>query len=296
MPAPFSADIMDGKLYGRGAFDMKGSIAACMAAIKALAEAKVPLAGDLLLSAVADEEYASIGTADIVKRYKVDGAIVTEPTRGMNLCLAHKGFVWLEVEVFGRAAHGSRFNEGIDANMRMGRFLVELEQQERSLREQIGHPLVGPPSLHAPLIQGGTELSAYASHCRLSIERRTIPGESEAQTIGELQQIVDKLTAADNSFRAKVKSLFARQPFEVSAEAAIVRAVDRAAAKVLGRQPEHIGEAFWADAALFAEAGVETVMIGPIGTGAHAEVEWVELDSLANLAQILAETAIDYCG
>jgi acetylornithine deacetylase len=274
---------------------MKGSVAANMTAVKALVEAGVTLGGDVLIAAVADEEYASLGTADVIERYSVDGAIVTEPTE-LNLCPAHKGFIWLEVETMGRAAHGSRFNEGIDANMRMGRFLAELERLEQSLRTQAGHPLVGPPSLHAAIIEGGSEVSVYAAHCRLQIERRTIPGETEAQVIGEIQQIIDKLAAADPTFKATVKPFFVRDPFEVSAEAAIVQAVDRATTRVLGQRPQLIGAAYWADAALLAAAGVETVMIGPIGAGAHAAEEWVELQSLVDLAQILAETAIEYCG
>lgn len=295
MPAPFSAEIRNGKLYGRGAYDMKGSVAACITAVKALVDARVPLAGDVCLAAVADEEYASLGTADIITRYHVDGAVVAEPTTNMNLCLAHKGFIWLEVETIGRAAHGSRFNEGIDANMRMGRFLAELEKLEQSLRTQSGHALVGPPSLHAAILKGGTELSAYAAHCYLNIERRTIPGETETQVVGELQAIIDKLAAADPTFKASVKSLFVRDPFEVSAEADIARVVEKAATKVLGQAPARIGETFWADAALLSAAGIETVMIGPCGAGAHAKEEWVELQSLVDLARILAETAIEYC-
>lgn len=294
MPDPFSADIRDGKLYGRGAYDMKGSIAASMAAVKALVEAGLSLRGDLLLAAVADEEYASLGTADVVKRYKVDGAIVTEPTH-MRLCLAHKGFIWLEVETIGRAAHGSRFDEGIDANMRMGRFLAELDKLEQQLRQRPGHPLVGPPSLHAALLKGGSELSAYAARCQLSIERRTIPGESEAQVLAELQAIIDRLSQADPTFKAQVKSLFVRHPFSVSPEADLVGVVERAAAPLLGQPPAHIGQPFWADTALLAEAGVETVMIGPSGEGAHAKEEWVDLDSLAQFAQILVRVVQDYC-
>ena len=127
MPAPFSAAIHDGKLYGRGAYDMKGSLAACMTTVKALSEAGAPLSGEVLIAAVADEEYASLDTADLIKHCRVDGAIVTEAT-DLNICLAHRGFIWLEVETIGRAAHGSRFDLGIDANMRMGRFLAELDK------------------------------------------------------------------------------------------------------------------------------------------------------------------------
>lgn len=295
MVDPFSAEIRAGRLYGRGAFDMKGSVAGCLAAVKALVEAKVPLGGDLLLAAVADEEYASLGTAGIANHYQVDGAIVAEPTREMNLCLAHKGFIWLEVETFGQAAHGSRFDLGLDANMRMGRFLAQLDSLEQQLRNRPGHPLVGPPSLHAALLKGGTELSAYAAHCSLKIERRTIPGETEAQVVAELQDLIDQLAAADPAFKAQVTPFFTRDPFEVSPEAGLVAVVERAAAKVLGRTPARIGETFWADAALLSAAGVETIMIGPLGAGAHAIEEWVDLQSVVDLAHLLAEAAIDYC-
>src|SRR5689334_8034224 len=126
MPEPFSAAIRDGKLYGRGAYDMKGSLAACMTAAKALADSKALVAGSVVVAAVADEEYGSLGTAAVIPECKTDGAIVTEPT-ALNVCLAHKGYLWIEIETQGRAAHGSRFQEGIDANMRMGKFLAALE-------------------------------------------------------------------------------------------------------------------------------------------------------------------------
>jgi acetylornithine deacetylase len=213
----------------------------------------------------------------------------------MNLCLAHKGFIWLEVETFGRAAHGSRFDLGIDANMRMGRFLAELDGLEQALRHRPGHALLGPPSLHAALLQGGTELSAYAARCSLKIERRTLPGETEAGVIAELQALIDRLTAADPTFDARITPLFVREPFEISPQAHIVSVVEQAAAKVLNRVPARIGETFWADAALLSAAGVETVMIGPIGGGAHAIEEWVDLQSLVDLAQLLAEAAANYC-
>jgi acetylornithine deacetylase len=294
MAEPFSGAVQDGRLYGRGAYDMKGSLAAGMAAAKALVDAGVSLAGDLLVAAVADEEYASLGTADLIERYEVDAAIVTEPTE-LDICLAHKGFIWLEVETLGRAAHGSRFDLGVDANMRMGRFLTELEELERALRARPGHPLVGPPSLHAAMIEGGTELSAYAARCRLRIERRTIPGETEEQVMAELQTIVDRLAAADPSFQATLRSFFVREPFEVSADAAIVQSLSRAAERVLGRTPKMVGDTPWMDSAMLAAAGVETVVIGPAGAGSHSHEEWVEVESGVRLAEILAETARSYC-
>jgi acetylornithine deacetylase len=295
MSDPFSAEIREGKLYGRGAYDMKGSLAAQMAAAKALVDHGVSLGGDLLIAAVADEEYASIGTADILNDYQPDGAIVTEPT-SLELCLAHKGFIWLQVETRGRAAHGSRFDLGVDANMRMGRFLAELDELEKALRRREGHPLVGPPSLHAATLQGGSELSMYAAQCLLGIERRTIPGEDEAQVIGELQGIIDRLMAEDDSFVATLHVVLTRDPFEAAAGSKMAQAVHDSVADVTGQAPKHVGDAPWMDSALLAAAGVDTVVIGPHGDGAHAAEEWVSLDSVADLAAILTKAAIGYCG
>jgi len=295
MPEPFSAAIRDGRLYGRGAYDMKGSLAALMAAAKALAESGAMVAGSLVVAAVADEEYGSLGTAAVIRELHTDAAIVTEPT-ALKVCLAHKGYLWIEVETAGRAAHGSRFQDGIDANMRMGRFLVELDRLERHLRMRPLHALVGPPSLHAAMMSGGTGLSTYAASCKLQIERRTVPGETEAQAVREIQEIADKLAADDPTFHATVRCFFAREPFEVGPPARIVQVVDRATEQVLGRNPAHFGDTPWMDAALLAAAGTETVVIGPAGAGAHAVEEWVDIESVAQLAEILVRAAVEYCG
>ena len=297
MAEPFSGSIRDGKVYGRGAFDMKGSLAASMAAAKALADGRVRgvrLKGDLLLAAVADEEYGSLGTTDLLQHVRADGAIVTEPT-ALDVCLAHKGYLWIEVEVRGRAAHGSKFELGVDANMKMGHFLHRLSGLERDLRGRKPHPLVGPPSLHAALLKGGAGLSTYAPTSTVEIERRTVPGETEAQAVAEIQTIVDSLAASDADFSAAVRPFFVRDPFEVAPHAAIVRALDATVQKVLGRPPAHIGDTPWMDAALLAAAGVETVVCGAKGAGAHSGEEWVDLDSVMKLAEILAQAAIEYC-
>lgn len=295
MAEPFSGSIRDGRVYGRGSFDMKGSLAACMAAAKALVDSGVRLRGDVLVAAVADEEYGSLGTRDLIQRVRVDGAIVTEPT-ALEICVAHKGYLWIEVTVTGRAAHGSKFDLGIDANMKMGQFLSRLSALERDLRARKPHPLVGPPSLHAAMLAGGTGLSTYAASSTVQTERRTIPGETERQAVDEIQAIVNALAAEDADFHAVVRPFFVRNPFEVAPDAPIVQAVDRAAAKVRGKVAAHIGDTPWMDAALLQEAGIETVVCGAAGAGAHSDVEWVDLESVVKLAEILAEAAVDYCG
>jgi len=291
---PFGGELREGRVYGRGAQDMKGSLAAMIAATKALLDAGIRLRGDLLITGVADEEHSSIGTEALVKAVNADGAIVTEPS-DMHVCRAHRGFIWFEVETLGRAAHGSRYKEGIDANMRMGRFLAELEKLEQELLQRTPHELTGPPSLHAALIQGGTEISKYAERCKLTIERRTVPGETVEGATAELQEIIDRLAKQDATFKATVKATFWREPFEVREDAYIVQVVDNALDERLGYHPEHTGQTFWTDAALLAEAGMETVLLGPTGYGLHSAEEWVELESVVNLAYILAESAIEYC-
>lgn len=294
MAQPFSGEIKDGRLYGRGAYDMKGSLASMIGAVKALVDAGVQPGGDLLIAVVADEEFGSVGTEDLVKHYHTDSAIVTEPT-DLALCRAHRGYIWYEVETFGRAAHGSRYKEGIDANMRMGRFLAQLDKLEQDLRNRPAHPLTGPPSLHASQITGGTEPSIYSAYCLLKVERRTVSGETEAQITGELQAIIDRLASEDPTFKASVRPVFARESFEIAADAPIVRVVEELTTKRLGQPPEHIGQTFWTDAAILAGAGIDTVLIGPTGHGLHSAEEWVDIQSVLDLAHILAETAISYC-
>jgi len=294
MDAPFSPRIEDGRMYGRGTQDMKGSLAAHLAAMRALQEADVELAGDLIVAAVIDEEHKSVGTEAVVERYDADGAVVTEPT-DLKLALAHKGFVWVDVETRGRAAHGSRPDEGIDANIHMGRVLARLDDLEQALRDREGHPLVGAPSLHAPQIEGGTASSVYSAQCRLLVERRTIPGESEAQAVAEVQKILDALAAADASVDASCEAAFSRRPFEVSPDAPIAEAVRDAGAAVLGEVPPDVGQTFWTDAALLSAAGTESVVLGPVGDGLHTTEEWVDLDSVVQLADLLVRTARRYC-
>jgi acetylornithine deacetylase len=294
MADPFAANVRGGRLYGRGAHDMKGSLAACLGAAKILADAGVRLRGDFVVAAVADEEYGSLGTMDLIKRCRVDAAIVTEPTN-MEVCLAHKGYIWIEVETHGKAAHGSRFTEGVDAVMRMGRFLAALDRLEQALRTGPAHPLVGPPSLHAATIQGGTGLSTYAASCRLQIERRTVPGETMDGAVSQIRGIVDRLAAKDSSFVADVRPFFAREPFEIAPDAGIVRTLVAASSAVLGRQPALVGDTPWMDAALLAAAGIETVVMGPRGAGEHSNVEWVDVETVIQTAEILARTAAAYC-
>jgi acetylornithine deacetylase len=291
MDAPFAPRIEGDRLYGRGAYDMKGSLAAIMLAACSLAG----LRGDLLVTAVADEEYASVGTQGITQAYRADAAVVTEPTGAGRICVAHKGFAWLAVETTGRAAHGSKPDLGIDAIAHMGRVLAGLEELSSELERGPGHPLLGAPSVHASLIEGGQELSSYPGSCRLQIERRTLPGETPESVRAEVESIVRGLTTADPAFQGRAELFFWRDPFEVNTDEEIVRVLDDNVATVTGSRPQLYGDTPWMDAALLSAAGIPTVVYGPGGGGAHAVEEWSNLDEVKSCAEVLARVAREFC-
>jgi acetylornithine deacetylase len=288
MDEPFRPRIADGRLYGRGAYDMKGAVAAAMCAV--VDAVRLGLRGDLVLTAVADEELASVGTAAALERVHADAAVVCEPTE-LRLAVAHKGFAGFEVETSGRAAHGSRPDLGVDAISKMGRVLVELDALDGRLRERSPHPLLGSGSLHASLIAGGQEYSSYPERCVVTGERRTLPGESAADVERELAEVLAAARAADPGLVAEARLLVARDAFELDPEHDLVRAVARAAGG-----PEVVGVPFWADSGLIAAAGIPTVLFGPAGAGAHADVEWVDLASLDRCREVYVEVARALCG
>jgi acetylornithine deacetylase len=263
--------VADGLIYGRGAYDMKASLAAIM--ITGREARALRLKGDLIVTAVADEEVASIGTAAVLEQFHADFGIVTEPTE-LRLCLAHKGFVWLEVETTGVAAHGSRADLGVDAIAHMGRILTGVLDLEARLRHSPRHGLLGTGSIHASLIEGGQEMSTYPARCVAKLERRTVPGEDGASSSLEIEKLI-------GDEKATVRVLLERPPSEVAPDHRISRAVAQAAG-----DPVMIGVAYWMDMALLNAAGIPTVAFGPEGHGAHADVEWVNVASVEKCVEV----------
>jgi acetylornithine deacetylase len=288
---PWSAEQRDERMYGRGACDMKSGIAAMCAAAATATEALRGDHGELVIAAVVDEEYESAGTRALVDwNVRADAAIVTEPTR---LCImpAHRGFVWADITVHGVAAHGSRWELGVDAIRHAGLFLAELDRYDADELPRREHALLGRPSVHASLIEGGTGMSTYPDRCTLRLERRTIPGESPDDVRRELDAIVSELVRRRASFRADVQLTFAQAPSDVATDTPVVRVLDEAL-RACGEAVRIEGMSAWTDAALLNAAGVPAICFGPGDIAlAHAAVEYVPIREIERAAQVLDEFA-----
>ncbi len=291
MADPFTAREEGGKIFGRGALDIKSGVAAAFSAAIALAAGSSQ--GSCLFAGVVDEEFESLGTQKLVERWRADAAIVLEPTQ-LRVAVAHKGFAWFRIETEGRAAHGSMPEEGRDAIRMMGRILLELDRLDQELASRAPHRWLGPPSLHASVIQGGVEPSSYPAHCRLEVERRTLPGESRDQVETELQEVIRR---AGEATPGRGEMTLWRAPYEIAADHAIVRAVSEACdvrRGGLGRS-ELCGVPFWTDTAILAEKGIPGVVFGPAGANMHGAEEFVEIASVIECAEILLRTIGQFC-
>jgi acetylornithine deacetylase len=293
MKSPFDPVIANGRLYGRGAEDMKGGVAAMIGAVRRLVETGGLPAGKLIVAAVADEEYASVGAEALVTHFKADAAIVTEPTHLM-IATGHKGFAWIEILVEGVAAHGSRPREGRDAILRMGRVLNCLEVLDRKLQSRAPHPIMGTSSLHASMITGGCELSTYPDRCLLQLERRSVEGETGHTALAELEEIISKLRFEDPELKAQARLMFDRLPYQTPSQHFLVPALETLLQKA-GCSPHQGGASFWTDASILGHAGIPSVIFGPGGAGLHSAEEFVQIDQVLLCRDILAELARYVC-
>lgn len=295
--APLDPVVENGRLHGRGSYDMKAGVAALMVAAARVHDR--PHRGDVMLALVADEEDASTGTEEVLAHTRragtaLDAAIVAEPT-GLDVVTCHKGFVWAEVTLTGVAAHGSRPDLGVDAVAKAGAFLTGLDRLAADLAARPGHPTLGSGSVHAGVISGGQETSSYPDRCRITVERRTVPGEDAATFAAELHAILDPIVADHPGLGGMITTGLERHPLDGDPTRGIAPALATALAEVTGRPAHHRGEAFWTDAALLAGAGIPTVLVGVDGAGAHAAAEWVDLDSLHRATRAVRRAVSAWC-
>ena len=300
MAEPYSGEVRDGRLYGRGAIDMKGSLAATMAATKSLIDSGITLRGSVIFTYVADEEYASIGTSAIaydIRQGRLrgpDGAVNTEAT-GLRVGIGHKGFTWLEVVTEGKAAHGSRPDLGVDAIAQMGKLLVEVDRLQEQLAAGDQHSLLGAGSVHASLVNGGREMSSYPARCTLKLERRTVPSETADSVAEEIEKIISRLSTEDSAFHASSRVMLVRNPWQADPRSQIVKTTAAAIEAVTGAPSATMTQTGWLDSALLGDVGIPTVICGPSGEGLHAEVESIDVTSLGTCTEIYAEIIRRFC-
>ena len=289
---PFAADVRGNRIYGRGSSDMKAGIAAmCAAALHAGSSSS----RQILIAAVADEEYESLGMRALIESgVRADAAIITEPTR-LAICPAHRGFVWVDVTFRGRAAHGSRYDIGVDAITHAGLVLAELERLERTREHGRHHSLLGRGSLHASMIRGGVGMSTYPEECVLSIERRTLPGETADTAVKEIEEACAAVRARDPRLDVRISQTTSQLPSDVSTEAPIVRRLKHAMESE-GVPISIEGMSAWTDAALLNAAGIPTVCFGPGDIAlAHAAEEFVPVSEIETATRVLGRVVRDWC-
>ena len=293
MTAPFDPVIGDGRLYGRGSQDMKSGVAAMVdAAVRMARNGGLPR-GRLVVAAVADEEHASAGAEALVEVHSADGAVVTEPTN-LRVATAHKGFEWVEVETRGRAAHGSRPDDGRDAILDMGRVLGRLETVEAGFAAGRTHPRLGRASLHASTIHGGQALSVYPDRCVLGVERRTLAGEAGDVGLSEVRRALSALAREDGDFDASARQLLTRPPHEIADDHPLCGEL-RQILRRRGLDDAPTGMSFWTDAAILGRAGTPAVLFGPTGAGLHGLEEYVEVDSVGVCRDALVDLIRAFC-
>ncbi|GJP91855.1 hypothetical protein CBS63078_1617 [Aspergillus niger] len=280
-------------IFGRGALDMKSGLAAEMAALATVKAKKIPLRGDVIFTAVSDEEDASQGTRDVIAAgWRADGAVIPEPTNRV-LITAHKGFVWFEVDILGTAAHGSDPASGVDAILQAGWFLTALEEYQSRLPVD---EMIGPASLHCSLIHGGEEPSSYPSRCTVTIEFRTIPVQSDESILSDLKNILGGIAQIKPTFRYnEPRMTLSRPSYKLPVEHPLVQQTAAIAREVYGEYPTIDSMAIWCDAALLAATGIPTIVIGQAGQGLHAKEEWVDVQSIREAEEIFVRLISEFC-
>jgi acetylornithine deacetylase len=289
---PLNPERRDGNVYGRGTFDMKGGLAAMMVAANRAYLSGIQ--GQVIVAAVADEEHASFGTEEVLEQFTAEVGIVAEPTM-LGLTIAHKGFSWFDIIIHGRAAHGSRHDLGIDAIAKAGHALVALEKHAQEILTRNKIEFLETGSLHASIIKGGEEVSSYPAECTISIERRTVPGETHESVTAEITTILEELVATVPDFNYTLIEGLARRPLQVSRDHPIVHSIQNRFQDHTGTPVTVRGEWYWTDAALMNDAGIPSVLFGVDGEGAHAATEWATEASVHTVTDVITDVVIDWC-
>ena len=294
---PFGGLLAEGRIYGRGATDMKGGLAAMIGAISAIQRAGTRLGGTVLLTAVVGEEQDQIGTRTLVEGgLQADFALVGEPTQLVPV-IAHKGDLCYRIRVQGKTAHSSAPRLGINAIDKMTDILVALRSLAAELQHK-KHAHLGSPMLSVCTVEGGTDTCVVPGSCAITVDRRLLPNETAEEADGEFQRLLDRLQAIDTQLTCSVKRFTTALPMETSPDSEIAKAAHRASTAVLGYEPQFACMHSTTDASWLVNAAkIPTVIIGPGNEAqAHQADEFVEVEQVTKGAQVMALVIVDLLG
>jgi len=300
---PFSPELRDGLLYGRGTVDMKGALACMMVAMRLLRDEKIPLRGDVIFAGVINEEDRSEGTEFLVRNGpRADRCVVGEPT-SMVMMAGHRGLEWLEFEFIGKGAHGGTPEKGINAISMAARFIRTVEQELQPQLAKRVHPLIGPAVMNFGVIRGGSQPSTVADRCIVQIDRRWIPSEKLDRVLGEYQELLDKLHEEDSRFQCKMTRIESNMatmdhmPMEIPLDDPLVMELKTTLQQIGIAEPRIAAFGGWTDASLISNFGkIPTIVFGPGELSvAHSRCEYVPVEELRKCTLAYAVLAAALC-
>jgi len=285
---PFGAEVSDGRMYGRGIADAKGSVAAMVMSAKALVESGAELGGSLVLNPVSDEEVGGFKGAKYVLdsgEIHPDHVVVGEITTN-RIAIAEKGIVWFKITTEGRTAHASTPWDGINAIDKMINLLKQIDGKIVTQLKQRKHPLTPPPSLNIGLITGGVKTNVVADKCEVTIDRRILPNETIEGATREMQEVIEYMKSQDPEFNAKMEVILTGSPIETSPDSQIVKMAQEVC-RSRGIPDEPVGYLQASDGRFYAEKGIPTILLGPgLAELAHAPDEWISLEEVVEATKI----------
>lgn len=293
---PFSPKIGEGKIFGRGACDDKGSLAAMLLAIKLLKQKNIPLKGDVYLAAVVDEEHKCRGVSHLLNQgFRFDAGIVGEPTN-LDIIIAQRGYIGWRIITKGVSAHSSEPEKGKNAIYLMNEVIDALQKNLIPACRKKLHPLVGSPTLSVDVIQGGTQANTVPARCSIEIDRRGVPGENDQDVLKEVDKFLDELRKENPLLKVEREDpFFINPPIQINKDEAVVQALFKCVKDNLASEPKIRGTRFDSDAGKFVSRGIPTPVFGPGDIAqAHSENEWVKIKQVVQAAEIIAQTIVIY--
>jgi succinyl-diaminopimelate desuccinylase len=292
---PFEGRLSKGRIYGRGASDMKSGIASFIHALSTIERSKIRLRqGAVVLHLVSDEEsHGHQGTGFLSQQRGIrgDAVLVGEPT-DLQPVIAQKGALWLRISTLGKSAHGSRPHLGVNAVEKMMKVMERLS----SIRLEKEHPLLGKPSLSIGTIRGGTKINVVPDRCEIEVDRRMVPGEKKEEVLKQMEETLDSLCPQDPFFQYRMEEIDFAEPSEVDPEEEIVKVSVEAIQNVTGKRPLlRVFSGFTDSRFYINQCHIPTLIFGPGGVDqSHATDESVEVDALVQAAHIYGLILVDY--